>query len=146
MSCLFEQDADRFPEEGRSITEPGLAVLYREYIACLNTQDWAELNRFLHDDVRHNDRPFGLTGYRAMLGGDFKAIPDLYFRIEILVVETPYVASRLRFDCTPRAMFFGLPVNGKRISFCENAIYEFRERKIAEVWSVIDKAAIEAQL
>jgi len=24
--------------------------------------------------------------------------------------------------------------------------YEFRERKIAQVWSVIDKAAIEAQL
>ncbi len=128
------------------MTEPNLAVLYREYIACLNTQDWAELDRFVCDDVRHNDRPFGLTGYRAMLEGDVKAIPDLYFRIERLVVETPYLASRLRFDCTPRATLFGLPVNGKRISFCENAIYEFRERRIAQVWSVIDKAAIEAQL
>jgi predicted ester cyclase len=30
--------------------------------------------------------------------------------------------------------------------FCENVFYEFREGKIDNVWSVIDKAAIEAQL
>ena len=128
------------------MTEPNLSVVYREYIACLNRQDWAQLHRFVRDDVRHNDRPFGLAGYRAMLEEDFAAIPDLHFQIERLVVEAPHVAARLRFDCTPKAMLFGLPVNGKRISFCENVIYEFRQRRIAQVWSVIDKAAIEAQI
>lgn len=128
------------------MNEPSLSAVYRDYIACLNRQDWVELGRFVRDDVRHNGRSFGLTGYRVMLEGDFDAIPDLHFQIALLVAETPYVASRLRFDCTPKAMLFGLPVNGKRISFCENVIYEFRERKIAKVWSVIDKAAIEAQL
>ncbi len=128
------------------VTEPALSGPYREYIACLNKQDWSALTRFLHDDVRHNGRALGLAGYRAMLEADFDAIPDLHFRIEILVADAPYVASRLRFDCTPRALFLDLPVNGKRISFCENVIYEFRDGKIAEVWSVLDKAAIEAQL
>jgi predicted ester cyclase len=32
------------------------------------------------------------------------------------------------------------------VSFVENVFYEFRNGKIAQVWSVIDKAAIEAQL
>jgi steroid delta-isomerase-like uncharacterized protein len=128
------------------MTEPSLSGLYRAYIACLNAQDWAELGRFVADDVRHNGRPFGLAGYRAMLERDFDAIPDLHFEIELLVSESPYVASRLRFVCTPRAELFGLPVNGKRISFCENVFYEFREGRVAEVWSIIDKAAIEAQL
>lgn len=32
------------------------------------------------------------------------------------------------------------------MSFCENVFYEFRDGKIRQVWSVIDKAAIEAQL
>ncbi len=128
------------------MTEPSLSGLYRAYIACLNAQDWAELGRFVADDVRHNGRPFGLAGYRAMLERDFDAIPDLHFEIELLVSEPPHVASRLRFDCTPRAELFGLPVNGKRISFCENVFYEFREGRVAEVWSIIDKAAIEAQL
>jgi predicted ester cyclase len=128
------------------MTEPNLSALYREYIACLNAQDWAELGRFVCDDARHNGRAFGLAGYRAMLEGDFDAIPDLHFRIELLVVEAPHVAARLRFDCTPKAMLFGLPVNGRRVSFCENVIYEFRDGRIAQVWSIIDKAAIEAQI
>ena len=37
-------------------------------------------------------------------------------------------------------------MNGKRVSFCENVFYEFGDDKIRQVWSVIDKAAIEAQL
>jgi len=32
------------------------------------------------------------------------------------------------------------------VTFAENVIYEFRGEKIVEVWAVIDKAAIEAQL
>ena len=57
-----------------------------------------------------------------------------------------YIASRLAFDCSPKGKFLGLDVNGKRVSFTENVFYEFRGAKIARVWSVIDKAAIEAQL
>jgi len=38
------------------------------------------------------------------------------------------------------------PVNGKRVSFTENVFYEFRDGRIEEVWSVIDKAAIASQL
>jgi predicted ester cyclase len=52
----------------------------------------------------------------------------------------------LAFDCTPKGTFLGLHVGGKRVSFAENVIYEFRREKIVQVWSVIDKAAIEAQL
>ncbi|WP_299715061.1 ester cyclase, partial [Caballeronia sp.] len=48
--------------------------------------------------------------------------------------------------CTPNGNFLGLPVNGKKVSFTENVFYQFREGKIGQVWSVIDKAAIEAQL
>ena len=123
-----------------------LTALYRGYIACLNARDWPSLGRFVADNARHNGRALGLAGYRAMLESDVEAIPDLHFHIDLIVAEPPYVASRLRFECTPRAMFLGLPVNGRRIVFCENVFYEFHEGRIAEVWSVIDRAAIEAQL
>ena len=128
------------------MTEAALSALYRDYIGCLNRQHWPDLKKFVQDDVRHNGRPFGLAGYRAMLERDFDEIPDLRFNIEMLVSEPPFVASRLRFDCTPKGLFLGLPVNGKRVVFAENVFYKFRGGKIAEVWSVIDKAAIEAQL
>ena len=81
-----------------------------------------------------------------MLERDFREIPELYFDIQLLISDPPYVASRLEFDCTPAGTFLGLPVNGKRVSFTENVFYEFRREKIWQVWSVIDKAAIEAQL
>jgi|SRR5271157_3576583 len=48
--------------------------------------------------------------------------------------------------CSPKGKFLGLIVNGRRVSFAENVFYEFKLSKIASVWSVIDKAAIEAQL
>lgn len=128
------------------MTETALVDLYRGYISCLNRQDWPNLHRFVAGDARHNGRPFGLAGYRAMLERDFAEIPDLRFNIELMVCEPPLVASRLMFDCRPKGLFLDLPVNGKRVVFAENVFYQFRAGKIAEVWSVIDKAAIEAQL
>ncbi|RUU27494.1 MAG: ester cyclase [Mesorhizobium sp.] len=123
-----------------------LRDVYRDYIACLNKQDWPKLGQFVDDEVIHNGRRLGLSGYREMLERDFDEIPDLYFNVQMLISEPPYIASRLGFDCTPKGTFLGLPLGGRKVSFAENVIYEFRDEKIVQVWSVIDKTAIEAQL
>ncbi|WP_026869718.1 ester cyclase [Inquilinus limosus] len=123
-----------------------LSTLYRAYIDCLNRRDWTRLGDFVDDGARHNGRPSGLSGYRAMLEQDVREIPDLRFNIGLLVCDPPYVAARLDFTCSPRGRFLGLDVNGRTVSFSENVFYEFRDGKIVQVWSVIDKAAIEAQL
>jgi predicted ester cyclase len=70
----------------------------------------------------------------------------LQFHIQLLIADAAHVASRLEFDCTPRGIFLGLPVNGRKVRFTENVFYRFKDGKIEQVWSVIDKAAIEAQL
>ncbi|OUL97362.1 ester cyclase [Paraburkholderia hospita] len=123
-----------------------LSDVYRGYIDCLNQQDWATLGRFVDDDVTYNGERIGLSGYRAMLERDFREIPDLRFDIALLVAEPPVIASRLQFECSPKGMFLGLAVDGKKVAFAENVFYAFRGGKIAQVWSVIDKAAIETQL
>jgi len=123
-----------------------LSDIYRGYIACLNEQDWPRLEQFVHVEVYYNGQQIGILNYRAMLERDFYEIPDLYFNVQLLICEPPYIASRLVFDCRPKGTFLGLHVNGKRVSFTENVFYEFQREKIARVWSVIDKAAIEAQL
>ena len=128
------------------MTRTRLSRVYRDYIDCLNRQDWPNLGKFVHDEVSHNGQRIGIPGYREMLERDFREIPDLHFDIEMLISDPPYIASRLHFSCTPRAMFLGLHIDGRRISFAENVFYEFREGRIVQVWSVIDKAAIEAQL
>lgn len=128
------------------MSERNLENIYRSYLDCLNRRDWPSLGQFVSDDVIHNGRRIGLSGYRRMLEQDVDDIPDLRFAIKLLVTEPPVVASRLAFDCRPRHRFLGLHIGGKRISFTENVFYEFRDGKIAQVWSVIDKATIEAQL
>ena len=128
------------------MTNSALSAIYRSYIACLNQQDWPNLGQFVDDNVSRNGKQLGLSGYRRMLETDFREIPDLHFNIQLLIADPPYVASRLTFDCSPKGKFLGLDVNGKRVSFTENVFYEFRAGKIVHVWSVIDKAAIEAQL
>jgi|APAra7269097024_1048537.scaffolds.fasta_scaffold00026_89 predicted ester cyclase len=129
-----------------AMTEPDLSNVYRSYIACLNSQDWTRLTQFVHDDVYYNDQRIGLSGYRTMLERNFAEIPDLHFDIELMVTDPAYVAARLRFNCTPKGKFLGLDVNGRTVTFTENVFYEFRGERIGQVWSVIDKAAIEAQL
>ena len=128
------------------MTKVDLSDIYRNYIACLNEQDWTKLGQFVDEHVYHNDRQIGLSGYRAMLERDFREIPDLRFDIQLLISDAPHIAARLAFDCSPRGTFLSLDVNGKRVSFAENVFYEFRDEKIVRVWSVIDKAAIEMQL
>jgi predicted ester cyclase len=46
----------------------------------------------------------------------------------------------------PKGRFLGMSINERTISFAENVFYEFKGSKIASVWSIIDKTAIEAQL
>lgn len=123
-----------------------LSQIYRDYIACLNQQDWSRLGQFVDSNAIHNRRPLGLSGYREMLERDFREIPDLQFNIDLLIASATHVASRLAFKCSPRGLFLGLPVNGTTVSFAENVFYKFQMGRIVEVWSVIDKAAIESQL
>ncbi|RAL98954.1 ester cyclase [Agrobacterium sp. MS2] len=120
--------------------------IYLAYLDCLNRQAFDELGTFVADSVEHNGRPLGLSGYRDMLVTDFADIPDLRFEAEILVSDATRIAARLTFDCTPRATFMGLPVDGRKVEFCEHVFYEFEQAKIRRVWSVIDKAAIERQI
>jgi predicted ester cyclase len=123
-----------------------LGSRYQAYLDCLNRQAWAELGRHVDEAVAHNGRPRGLAGYQAMLEGDHAAIPDLHFTARQLVVEAPWLAAQLDFDCTPRGELFGLAVNGRQVRFSEHVFYRFENGRIREVRSVIDTAAIAAQL
>jgi predicted ester cyclase len=123
-----------------------VTIFYDRYIACLNARDWERLGEFVTVDAVHNGRRIGVEGYRAMLEENCRDIPDLQFHVELVVANECYIASRIRFDCTPIGDFLGLPVNGRRVVFHEHVFYTLAAAKIAEVFSVIDKLAIEGQL
>ena len=38
-----------------------LSDVYRDYIACLNEQDWPKLEQFVHDEVYYNGQRYNLS-------------------------------------------------------------------------------------
>ena len=123
--------------------DPDLAARYRSYLECLNGRAWPDLGLHASDDVVYNDETVRLAGYRSMRNATRTRSP-ICVHPGLLVVQPPYVAVRLEF-ISPRGRFLNLGVNGRRGSFTENVFYRYQTR-IAQVWSVIDKAAVERQL
>lgn len=125
--------------------DDGLLEIYRNYLACLNDRRWSALGEYVADDVVHNGRALGLSGYRAMLEADTHAIPDLEFVAEILLADDHVVSCRLFFQCTPQHQFLGFEPTGQRVSFAEHVFYRFDGGRIHEVHSLIDRDAIRQQ-
>lgn len=81
-----------------------------------------------------------------MIANDIKASPDLIFDVNLLVSNKDQVACRIHFNCTPKGKLLGLDTAGEKISFAEHVFYNFRNGKIYEVRSLLDKAGIQAQI
>lgn len=123
-----------------------LLAVYRDYLACLNARRWDDLGRFVADDVRYNDEPVGLAGYRAMLEADVDNIPDLQFVPEILLAADDVVSCRLVFRCTPRRRIFGVEPTGAQVTLAEHVFYRMVDARIVDVRSLIDTQAVRDQL
>lgn len=87
-----------------------------------------------------------LANYRAAREAEAHARPDLHFSAELVVADADSVACRLVFRCTPQRPFLGSNPTGAPVSFAEHVFYRFRDRRIAEGWSLIDRDAIAAQI
>jgi predicted ester cyclase len=123
-----------------------LRTHYQNYIECLNDRRFDQLDDYVAANVTYNGLLYTIEDYRHMLVVDTTSIPDLFFAIGLLVAENDHVAARLDFRCTPQREFLGFRPNGAWISFSENVFYKFTSGKITEVWSLIDRQAIERQL
>jgi predicted ester cyclase len=121
-------------------------AFYRRYITYLNDRRVHELDEFVHEELTYNGKPMTRLDYQNLIAGDIAAMPDLYFDVNLLIVNEDQIACRLNFECTPQSDFLGLHPNGKSISFSEHVFYRLRNGKIDEVWSLLDRPAIEEQL
>ena len=128
------------------MNESVLLTVYRDYLACLNDRQWGELGRFVADQLSYNGEQMSLGDYRAMLEADTHATPDLQFRPELVVADDHVLSCRLLFHCTPRHTFLGFEPTGGQVSFAEHVFYRFENRRIVDVWSLIDKESIREQI
>ena len=123
-----------------------LEARYRTYLAALNERRLDDLVDYVQDELSYNGEAMTRRQYQDLIAADIAAIPDLSYDAHIIVVSGDQVACRLVFDCTPQHEFLGFSPNGERVCFAEHVFYHFRDGRIAAVSSLIDRAAIEAQL
>lgn len=123
-----------------------LEARYRAYLDVLNERRLDDLEQFVQDELTYNGAPLTRKQYQDLIATDIAAIPDLVYDAHLVVASGDQVACRLVFDCTPRHEFLGFTPDGRRLVFAEHVFYRFRDGRIAAVWSLIDRAAIAAQL
>jgi predicted ester cyclase len=123
-----------------------LEARYRAYLDALNERRLDDLVDFVRDELSYNGKTMTRRQYQDLIAAHITAIPDLFFDAQIIVASGDQVACRLVFDCTPQHEFLGFSPNGERLRFAEHVFYCFRGGRIAAVSSLIDRAAIEAQL
>ena len=128
------------------VADAGTEARYRRYIGHLNDRRTSELAEFVHERLTYNGQPMSRVEYQDLIARDIAAAPDLYFAVDLLVVDADQVACRLNFRCAPRGEFLGLQADGRSISFSEHVFYRLRDGKIYDVSSLIDRPAIERQL
>jgi predicted ester cyclase len=131
---------------GRDMTNADLETRYRAYLDVLNERRLDDLVDFVQDELSYNGEAMTRRQYQDLIAADVAAIPDLFYDAQIIVASGDQVACRLVFDCTPQHDFLGFSPNGERLRFAEHVFYHFRDGRIAAVSSLIDRAAIEAQL
>ncbi|MFE7171292.1 ester cyclase [Streptomyces sp. NPDC057616] len=119
---------------------------YRAYLDALNERRLDDMVHYVQDDLKYNGQAMTRLEYQEMIAADIAATPDLFFDARNIVTNQNWVASRIVFDCTPIKEFLGFQPNGRQISFAEHVFYRFSEGRIAEVLSVIDRAAVSQQL
>ena len=134
------------PKGGRDMRSADLETRYRLYLDALNERRLDDLVHYVQDELSYNGETMTRRQYQDLIAADITAIPDLIFDAQIVIASADYVACRLVFDCTPEHEFLGFSPNGERLCFAEHVFYHFHDGRIAAVWSLIDRPAIEAQL
>ena len=91
-------------------------------------------------------QPLELDGLKKFYDGLWKAFPDLRITIEDIVGEGETVAWRLSVTGTHEAEFRGVAPTGKKVTFTAQYVFRFRDGKIVERWTNLDRLGVLIQL
>ena len=104
----------------------------------------------IHDEsvVAHGlgPGPLDVEGLESFYAGLWAAFPDLEVSIEDLIGEGDKVTWRIAVRGTHQDEFRGIPATGKNVSFGAQYIFRFRNGKIVERWTNLDRLGLLVQL
>ena len=83
---------------------------------------------------------------KQFYSGLWDAFPDLRITIEDMVGEADGVAWRLTVNGTHESEFRGVPATGTEVTFTAQYMFRFRNGKIVERWTNMDRLGVMVQL
>jgi steroid delta-isomerase-like uncharacterized protein len=123
--------------------------LVRRRVEAINAGDLKALGEVLAPDVithyGSGEAVHGLEALGGLLAG-FSAFSDLIVTIDDLAVDGDRVGARYTSRGRQQGEFLGIPNTGRSVEFGGAGIHRIEDRKIAEVWTVDDWAALTRQL
>jgi len=128
------------------------SAVIRRYFAELFNQGRIELiSELLHPEyVNHSPGapalPRGREGVAIVVEALRRAMPDLKYEIDDMVVGQDSVAVRTTLTGTHRGELFGLPPTGQRVNVAQMTFERFREGQIVAHHRLTDELAMLRQL
>ncbi len=129
--------------------EENKAILRRGAEAFNNAEDrssWIDIHDLSVIAEGLGPEPVDLEGLKEFYAGLWRAFPDLHMTIEDMVGEGDRVAWRLTVNGTHESEFRGVPATGVEVKFAAQYIFRFRNGKIVERWTNLDRLGVMIQL
>jgi|KBSSwiStaDraftv2_1062776.scaffolds.fasta_scaffold170088_1 predicted ester cyclase len=129
-----------------NVSSPDLTDFYKRYIAALNARDIKTVESMIPETVLRLGVPYPRTAVLDSFNVITDAIPDYRWNIQDLFVIDDRIAVRLQNTGTPIKPFLGHEPTGRSLNFMEFASYRIRDGRFAEMWFLMDEAAVARQL
>jgi len=129
-----------------AMSNPDLTDFYTHYIAALNARDIKTVESMLPEEVLRLGVPYPRSGVLDSFRVITEAIPDYRWNIQDLFVVDDRIAVRLQNTGTPIKPFLGYEPTGRPLNFMEFASYRISGGRFAEMWFLMDEAAVARQL
>lgn len=121
-----------------AMSNPDLRQFYDRYIAALNAHEFHRMPEFIADSVTLNGNPGSRADVMAVLTGDAKAVPDLRWRLDSLIVDGDRLGARLTNFGTPASEWLGVAPSGKSFEVTEYAVYTVRNGRFIHMAAIHD--------
>ncbi|OBG76088.1 hypothetical protein A5701_20360 [Mycobacterium sp. E3305] len=130
-----------------AVTQPDdYQSLYKSYLEHCNEHDFDSMASFYTPTIKVNGVPMDPASVTDQFAPVIAAFPDWHWEMRHIVVDEENIVVHFEVTGTHRGTFQGIEATGRRVSISEFTLYRVEEGKFAEVWDLVDMAALITQI
>jgi steroid delta-isomerase-like uncharacterized protein len=111
--------------------------LVRKVVDAYNNHNVEDFDDILTEDcviVRNGVQARGRDAVKSVVSRLFRALPDVHYEIDDIVMSGDKLALRWRGRGTSKGEYFGVPATGQELQSEGITLYELRDGRIAKIF------------